>query len=58
MTVDRATLVALSATHRTAGLDDRAAFIHSDWWRGVEGTFDLIVSNPPFKLDFSDYRAH
>ena len=26
MTVDRATLVALSATHRTAGLDDRAAF--------------------------------
>ena len=26
MTDDRATLVALSATHRTAGLDDRAAF--------------------------------
>ena len=20
----------------------------SDWWRGIEGTFDLVVSNPPY----------
>ncbi|SOB99686.1 peptide chain release factor N(5)-glutamine methyltransferase [Rhodobacter maris] len=29
-------------------LADRARFIHSDWFHGVEGRFDLIVSNPPY----------
>lgn len=30
------------------GLDERARFIASDWFQGVEGRFDLIVSNPPY----------
>ncbi len=25
-----------------------ARFVRSDWWAGVEGVFDLIVSNPPY----------
>ncbi|KIT17835.1 peptide chain release factor N(5)-glutamine methyltransferase [Jannaschia aquimarina] len=31
-----------------AGVADRAAFARSDWLDGVDGTFDLIVSNPPY----------
>ena len=34
-----------AATHR---LDDRATFVNADWLTGVEGQFDLIVSNPPY----------
>ena len=30
------------------GLADRAAFVKSDWTAAVEGTFDLIISNPPY----------
>lgn len=30
------------------GLTDRASFVRADWWRGVAGRFDLIVSNPPY----------
>lgn len=30
------------------GLSDRARFLRSNWWEAVEGTFDLIVSNPPY----------
>jgi release factor glutamine methyltransferase len=30
------------------GLASRARFLHSDWFSGVEGAFDLIVSNPPY----------
>lgn len=30
------------------GLDGRAAFRHGDWGAGLEGPFDLIVSNPPY----------
>ncbi len=34
-----------AATH---GIAARAAFRSADWWQGVEGRFDLIVSNPPY----------
>jgi release factor glutamine methyltransferase len=27
---------------------DRATFLQSDWLSGVSGTFDLVVSNPPY----------
>jgi release factor glutamine methyltransferase len=30
------------------GLAGRAAFREGDWGRGLEGRFDLIVSNPPY----------
>ncbi len=30
------------------GLADRVSFLHGPWWSPVEGTFDLIVSNPPY----------
>jgi release factor glutamine methyltransferase len=31
-----------------AGLGARARFARSSWWSHVSGTFDLIVSNPPY----------
>jgi release factor glutamine methyltransferase len=34
-----------AARHGVAG---RLAFVQADWWQGVEGRFDLIVSNPPY----------
>lgn len=30
------------------GLGQRARFRHADWWEGVDGAFDLVVSNPPY----------
>ncbi len=42
---------ALAVARRNAaalGLEGRAGLILSDWWGSVTGTFDLIVSNPPY----------
>ena len=42
---------ALKVAHRNAealGVTDRATFARSDWYQGVEGQFDLIISNPPY----------
>jgi release factor glutamine methyltransferase len=33
---------------RTLGLSTRAKFMQSDWFSGVQGAFDLVVSNPPY----------
>ncbi len=30
------------------GVEDRVAFIESDWFERIEGTYDLIASNPPY----------
>ncbi len=30
------------------GVDDRVGLVHSNWYSAVGGTYDLIVSNPPY----------
>lgn len=37
-----------NAARLELAVEDRAAFAFSDWFDGVDGTFDLIVSNPPY----------
>jgi release factor glutamine methyltransferase len=44
---DAALQVAIGNT-RDLGLEARARFRKSDWFAQVTGTFDLIVSNPPY----------
>lgn len=42
---------ALAVARRNAertGVAARAAFLRADWWEGIEGRFDLVVSNPPY----------
>ncbi|MDP3896474.1 MAG: peptide chain release factor N(5)-glutamine methyltransferase [Mesorhizobium sp.] len=41
-------LATASANAHALGLADRLTAIRSDWFDGVEGVFDLIVSNPPY----------
>jgi release factor glutamine methyltransferase len=43
-----AALAVAQANAARLGLSDRAAFQVSDWFSDVTGTFDLIVSNPPY----------
>lgn len=35
---------------------DRISFVQSDWFQNVEGTFDFIVSNPPYVSE-EEYRS-
>ncbi len=42
---------ALAVARRNAAslhVAGRAAFVRADWLSGIDGTFDLIVSNPPY----------
>ena len=42
---------ALSVAARNAarhGVEGRLELRQADWWQGIEGRFDLIVSNPPY----------
>jgi len=32
----------------TLGVQDRVTWRESDWWQGIDGQFDLVVSNPPY----------
>ena len=41
---------------RVLGVGDRAAFLASDWLEAVEGSFDLVVANPPY-LSAADMAA-
>jgi release factor glutamine methyltransferase len=41
-------LEAASENARRLNLQDRAAFRCTNWAEGVEGKFDLVVSNPPY----------
>jgi release factor glutamine methyltransferase len=46
--VSEAALAVARDNARALGVGDRAAFCKADWLSGVAGTFDLIVSNPPY----------
>lgn len=42
---------ALEVAHDNAkalGVGRRASFVHSNWLENIEGTFDIIISNPPY----------
>lgn len=41
-------LAVACANARALGLDARARFVASDWASAVSGTFDLVLSNPPY----------
>jgi release factor glutamine methyltransferase len=41
-------LAVAEANARDLGFAKRASFITGDWGRGLDGSFDLIVSNPPY----------
>ena len=36
------------------GVAGRLAFVQADWWAGLDGSFDLVVSNPPY-VSQADY---
>ena len=42
-----------AANARRLGVDDRAAFVCTDWCSGLNGRFDLILSNPPYIAESS-----
>lgn len=46
--ISAAALAVAAANAAALHLSDRAAFARSDWFAGVTGHFDLIVSNPPY----------
>ncbi|MFY0633152.1 MAG: peptide chain release factor N(5)-glutamine methyltransferase [Vannielia sp.] len=46
--VSGAALEVARANAAALGLVGRAGFIETDWWAGLRGRFDLIVSNPPY----------
>jgi release factor glutamine methyltransferase len=46
--VSKAALAVAAENAARYGVEGRAGFLMSDWFSGVEGEFDLIVSNPPY----------
>ncbi|MFG3596591.1 peptide chain release factor N(5)-glutamine methyltransferase [Bradyrhizobium sp. RDI18] len=46
--ISEAALQTAAANAARAGLSDRATFVACDYAGGLSGTFDLIVSNPPY----------
>lgn len=48
--VDRSTEAIAVAQENAIGMNlgDRCTLIESDWFSAVEGSFDLIISNPPY----------
>lgn len=46
--VSPAALAVAARNARAPGVSGRVELIRSDWCAGVEGRFDLIVSNPPY----------
>lgn len=46
--INQRAIVLAERNARRLGLHDRAAFVESDWTSNVEGTFDLVIANPPY----------
>jgi len=46
--ISPAALAVARANAAALGLGARARFCRSDWFSGIDGRFDLIVSNPPY----------
>ncbi len=46
--ISPAALAVAEGNARRLGLAGRARFIRADWFSGISGRFDLIVSNPPY----------
>jgi release factor glutamine methyltransferase len=44
----QAAVAVAESNARRLGLSARARFAESDWFSGVNGTFDIVVSNPPY----------
>jgi release factor glutamine methyltransferase len=45
---DSGALEVARANAKSLGLSERVSFVQADWFDGIEGQFDLIVSNPPY----------
>lgn len=46
--LSEAALAVARENAQALGLNERAEFRRADWWEGIEGRFDLILSNPPY----------
>lgn len=46
--LDSESLVLAKENAQQRGLGNRVSFLESDWFSGVDGSFDIIVSNPPY----------
>ncbi|KQB16533.1 peptide chain release factor N(5)-glutamine methyltransferase [Rhodobacter capsulatus] len=46
--ISEAALAVAQENAERLSLHERARFVQGDWFHGVEGRFDLIVSNPPY----------
>lgn len=49
--LSEAALKVAEGNARDLGVAKRAEFLQSDWFSGIAGTYDLIVSNPPYISD-------
>ncbi|MBT6461975.1 MAG: peptide chain release factor N(5)-glutamine methyltransferase [Opitutae bacterium] len=46
--ISRDALTVAERNSEDQGLSEQISFIESDWFEGIDGNFDLIVSNPPY----------
>ncbi len=46
--VSQPALAVARANASSLGLEDRTELRIGDWWKGIDDTFDVIVSNPPY----------
>ncbi len=54
--IDPGAVAVAKENARTLGLEARACFRMGDWTEGLDGAFDIIVSNPPY-ITGADYAG-